>query len=297
MVKSTSAGSKENYNKFLTIVENHFTEMNEKFPEIYEWDVTNETRQRPYFTNKFTSIQPNKDPNYIFKDIYEIAGRTLTNGQKLMLCDNAQFEEQYWERLDWFKDHGIKYDLLGMQGHSRIGSKDPDNDYRPQKWLEVWDRFAYEYGKTFAVTEFSVGALNDEYGQAGQGDYMRDIMIAAFSHPACTGFNIWWMSDHWSDWDSPFSTNNYTNKEDGAGVSPLYTRNFQAKPGVAIFNDLLYNKWWTKDVKVSTNSNGEATVNGYFGDYDVTVTVNGKSVKKAVAFHKGYENVLEITID
>lgn len=298
LVKSTSPATPANYKKFLGLLEEHFAEMNEAFPEIYEWDVTNETNQRPSFTNKFTSIQPEKDPNYIFKDIYEIAARTLTNGQELMICDNAQFEEQYWDRLDWFKEHNIEYDSLGMQGHSKIGSKDPDNDYRPQKWLEVWDRFAYEYGKTFAVTEFSVGALNDEYGQKGQGDYMRDIMIAAFSHPACTGFNIWWMSDHWSDWNSPFAVNNYTNKEDGAGVSPLYTRQFQEKPGVAIFKDLLYNKWWTKGATAITDAGGMGTINGYYGDYDITVTVNGKQVKtQMAAFHKGYENVLTITLD
>lgn len=214
-----------------------------------------------------------------------------------MLCDNAQFEEQYWERLDWFRDHGIKYDSLGMQGHSKIGSKDVYNNYRPEKWLEVWDRFAYENHKTFAVTEFSVGALNDEYGQAGQGDYMRDIIIAAFSHPACTGFNIWWMADYWCDWDSPFAVNNYQNKEDGAGVSPLYTNSFKEKPGAAIFKDLLYNKWWTRGAKATTNASGRGTVNGYFGDYDVTVKVGGKEKTVMAAFHKGYENVLEITVE
>ena len=298
LLDSSNGTKDERYTKFKSILKEHFTEMNEKFPEIYEWDVTNETMQRPYFTNEFQSIQPNSDPNYIFEDVYEIAKETLTNGQKLMLCDNQQFEDHYWERLDWFKEHNIEYDSFGMQGHSRIGSKDPDNVYRPTKWLEVWDRFAYEYGKTFAVTEFSVGALNNEYGNAGQGDYMRDIMIAAFSHPACTGFNIWWMSDHWSDWNSPFAVDNYTNKEDGAGVSPLYTNKFKEKPGVAIFKDLLYNKWWTKGATAITDAGGMGTINGYYGDYDITVTVNGKQVKtQMAAFHKGYENVLTITLD
>lgn len=298
VLDDTTGTLEERYATFKKLMKEHIAQMDEEFPEIYEWDVTNETHGRTYFTNEFRSLQSGNVAEYIFKDIYDIAAEELTNGQELMLCDNRQFEEQYWDRLDLFRELGIEYDSLGMQGHSRIGSKDPENSYRPTKWLEVWDRFAYEYGKTFAVTEFSVGALNDEYGQKGQGDYMRDIMIAAFSHPACTGFNLWWMSDYWSDWNSPFATDNYQNKEDGAGVSPLYTNQFKEKPGLAIFKDLLYNKWWTKGASDTTDQNGTATVNGYYGDYDITVTVGGEKVKtEMAAFHKGYENVLTITVD
>ena len=280
----------ERYTDLLGLLEDHFSEMNEKFPEIYEWDVTNETHGRTFFTDVF-GMQ-------IFNDIYEIAARQLTNGQKLMLCDNRQFEDPYWERLDWFKEQGIQYDALGMQGHARIGSKDPDNNYRPTKWLEVWDRFAYEYQKTFAVTEFSVGALRNEYGYEGQGDYLRDILIAAFSHPACTGFNIWWLSDYWSEWDSPFRPDNPANNQNGAGVAPLYTLWFDEKPGLKIYQDLLYNKWWTRGEMTITDASGAGEVRGFYGDYDVTVTVDGREEKTVMAaFHKGYENVLTITLD
>lgn len=91
---------------------------------------------------------------------------------------------------------------------------------------------------------------------------------------------------------------NYTNKEDGAGVSPLYTNKFKEKPGVAIFKDLLYNKWRTKGATATTDKNGKGMVSGFYGDYDVTVTVKGQVVKtQMTAFHKGYENVLTITLD
>lgn len=279
----------ERYPDLLNRIGDHFTEMDQNFPEIYEWDVTNETHGRYIYTQKFGKR--------IFNDVYRLAAEKLTHNQSLMLCDNRQFEDAYWERLDWFKDQGIQYDALGMQGHSATGSKDPGNNYRPQKWLEVWDRVAYEYQKTFAITEFSVGALNDEYGYEGQGDYMRDMIIAAFSHPACTGFGIWWLSDSWTDWDSPYRPDNPDNKGNGAGVSPLYNRWFGEKPGLKQYRDLLYNKWWTRDATATTDQNGVAAVNGFYGDYDVTVKVDGKTVKTVMAaFHKGYENELVITV-
>lgn len=278
------------YKELLQYIEEHFAEMNEKFPEIYEWDVTNETHGRTYFTDAF-GID-------LLKDIYSIAAKTLTNGQSRMLCDNRQFEDAYWDRLDWFREQGIEYDALAMQGHSSIGTADAANNRRPEKYLEVWDRFAYEYKKPFAVTEFSVGAFKSEYSYAGQGDFMRDMMIAAFSHPACTGFNLWWLADYWTDYNEPYYPTNPLNKGNGAGVSPLLTIDFRHKPGFDQYRDLLYNKWWTRDAKTVTDNSGMGSVNGFYGDYDVTVSVGGKEVKKVMAaFHKGYDNVLTITLD
>lgn len=58
----------------------------------------------------------------------------------------------------------------------------------------------------------------------------------------------------------------------------------------------MYNKWWTRDAKATTDKNGVATIRGFYGDYDVTVSAKGKTVTEMVAFHKGYDNVLEIVI-
>ena len=61
---------------------------------------------------------------------------------------------------------------------------------------------------------------------------------------------------------------------------------------------MLYNKWWTKGATAVTDENGRGTVRGFYGDYDISVTVGGKEVKTAMAaFHKGYENILTITVD
>ena len=117
------------------------------------------------------------------------------------MCDNRQFSgNDYWTLLDWFEEQNISHDELTMQGHSVIDGDDIENSYRPTKFLEVWDRFAYEYKKQFVITEFSVGTYNYEYGYEGQGSYARDILIAAFSHPACTGFGLCWLTDYWNDW-------------------------------------------------------------------------------------------------
>ncbi len=79
--------------------------------------------------------------------------------------------------------------------------------------------------------------------------------------------------------------------------SPVYDSNRNLKTTGKIFADLVYNKWWTKDAKATTNAEGKATVKGFNGDYDVTVSANGQTKTAMVAFHKGYDNIFEITLD
>lgn len=285
------------YAKAIDLITNHFKEMNEKFPYIYQWDVINEAPNRTIFSDTFSNHNLNED-------IFKIANETMTNGQRLAVCDNAQnigniYYDKYWDMLDTFKKDNVNYDVICMQGHSQIGSADEYNSMRPTSYLKNWDRFAYEYGKDFEITEYSIGAYLDEYGWDGQADFTRDVLIAAFSHPACTGFSLWWLSDTWLDWSSPFKyLNKEQNGERGGGVSPFFGSFFEEKPGLEIYQDLLYNKWWTRNATATTDSNGKSTVKGFYGDYDITVKVNGQTVKTDMAaFHKGYENVLKITLD
>lgn len=75
---------------------------------------------------------------------------------------------------------------------------------------------------------------------------------------------------------------------------------FEAIPGAYAeeeFVDLMYNKLWTKGVAVNTDSEGTAVFSGFFGDYDIKVTANGKELKVTKAFSMGCENVLEIVVE
>ena len=79
--------------------------------------------------------------------------------------------------------------------------------------------------------------------------------------------------------------------------SPIYDSQWNLKPAGEQYIDLVYNKWWTRDAKASTDVEGKATINGFYGDYDVTVKVGDKVKTEMVAFHKGYDNVMEVIMD
>ena len=108
------------------------------------------------------------------------------------------------------------------------------------------------------------------------------MLIAYFSVPHITMIQLWGFWDSSSKQGSP---------------RLMYKNDWTIKPGGIAFQDLVYNKWWTKDAKAKTDTTGKATIRGFYGDYDVTVTHNGKTYTDMVSFHKGYDNILEITMD
>ena len=114
-----------------------------------------------------------------------------------------------------------------------------------------------------------------------RASYTRDFLINAFSHEAVDGFYIWGFQDG----------------KTYAKFSLFLDKDGNRKPTLDQWEDLIYNKWWTKDAKATTDAQGKATIRGFYGDYDVTVRHNGKEKTVMAAYHKGYENVLEITVE
>lgn len=261
---------KNDFNKFMTL-----------FPEINEQEVANEMVNRVTWDARFGADYLHK----LFWWADEIRKKNPSNHATLGYCDNQINNQKYWDKLDAFQKAELPYEMLFYQGHSYDHENDvQDNARRLSKFAETFDRYTYEYGKQFGVTEYSCYAETQEY----QADFTRDFLITAFSHPGCESFYIFWPSDVYSGGTAKAT----------AGCAPLYDIRFKEKLGLHQWQDLIYNKWWTRGANTTTDSDGKGSVRGFYGDYDVTVKVNGQEVKTVMAaFHKGYENELTITLD
>ena len=262
--ESAKAGDKE---AVMKAAEQWMRDIMPKFKDkLTDWDVTNESILNTAFT-KYLG-------NEIYKDFYTLA-RDIDPSVNLYYNENAAFKNQreFFDNLDLFNSLGIDYDGVGIQTH-RDGK---DFLYDTREVIEFYNKIRTEYGKRIKVTEYSCN-MEDKNMQA---NYLRDMIIAAYAEENMDGFLFW------GYWDgSNFKPH-----------SPFYDKEFNLKPAGKVFQDLFYNKWWTKDAKAKTDSEGKASVKGYYGDYDVTVTYNGKTKTVSCAYHKGYENILEITLD
>ena len=76
----------------------------------------------------------------------------------------------------------------------------------------------------------------------------------------------------------------------------LYAENFNPRTALSVWQDLVYNKWWTRE-SGKTSSDGKYSVSGFYGDYDVTASANGKTKTVSASFHKGQDNTITITLD
>ncbi len=234
--------------------------------KLVDWDVVNEIIGNKLIVN----LMGREMYNYYFMRAREL---DPTADLYYNECRAQPHQAEFFELLDWYKANGVDYDAVGIQTH-----RDNYNSfYDFNDVIKLYEKIRTEYNKTIKITEYSCAVTNREL----QANYTRDSLIAAFAQPNVEGFLFW------GYWDG----SNF------AATSPFYDTEFNLKPAGKVYQDLVYNKWWTKDAKANTNAEGKAVINGFYGDYDVTVNAKGKTVTKMVSFHKGYDNILEITVE
>ncbi len=254
-------------------IKNHINRIMSEFKgELTEWDVVNETIYHK-------EIQENNGGIALEKTWFDIA-RKAEPGVELFYNEAQYYFErthptetkEFYRILDEMVKLDVDFDGIGLQSHY-----DKAN-YSMEEISNLYKDLYEKYGKELKVTEYSC-AVDDKYLQAA---FTRDMLITTFADPNVTGFIMWGF------WDG----SNFAK-----GKSPVFDEAWNLKPCGEQYVDLIYNKWWTRDAKATTDANGKASVRGFYGDYDVKVEANGKTVTDMVSFHKGYDNTLYIVIE
>jgi hypothetical protein len=169
-------------------------------------------------------------------------------------------QERYKEIIEHIDDNGGNVDGVGMEGHVGYPLTPPTLIY------EIIDEYAnLGTGKKISLSEYDALNVEESIG----GDYMRDMLTMAFSHPAVESFLVWgyWDKNHW------------------LGDSPLYRDDWSLKPSGEEFIDLIFNQWWTSEAGV-TDIDGNLSSRGFLGEYEITVTHNGISSTTEITLTK-----------
>ncbi|MCU1236104.1 MAG: glycoside hydrolase, family 16 [Candidatus Solibacter sp.] len=217
--------------------------------KVTEWDVLNEA-----YTNKdLQAVLGDAEMASWFRQ-----ARAADPGIKLYINDYNILEaggydlahiNGYAQIIRNLLGAGAPVDGIGLQSHF------DSNLTPPSRVLELIDQFA-AFGKDLQVTEFDVSVADEQV----QADYTRDFLTACFSHPAMKSFMIWgfWEGAHWKP------------------QAAMIRRDWTTKPNYAVWNDLLYNQWWT-DTRGTTAADGTFRTRGFLGDYEIDVTINGQT--------------------
>ena len=212
---------------------------------IHEWDAINHP------------IRFQKDLRDVFgSSIYSklfTEQRMMTSARLIIneaLFDNTR-EDKFFAFMKTFQEQASsRADGIGFQSHFSI------NNLRGMEDLwRRYERFAPLVDR-LVVTEYDFVCNDDEL----HADYLRDVLTLSFSHPKMTGFINWgfWAGYHW--------------KPEGT----LIRKDWTERPAVKIWQELVHEKWAT-NTDLQTDTKGQVETKAFFGDYEITVSVNGTS--------------------
>lgn len=171
--------------------------------------------------------------------------RSLT---KLPLCINEDQifrpgpqQDKTFQLLEKLKKDGVRVDGLGNQAHFH-SSFLPS----PEDLLRVTDRFTAVVPKQ-VITEFDIVTQGDE---ALAADYLRDSLIACFSHPAYDGFLMWgfWEGIHWIP------------------EAALWKKDWSLKANAIVWEYWVGYRWHTRET-LTSDGDGKVFWRGFKGSY------------------------------
>ena len=253
-----------------TRVKDWIYKVSDKFAgEVYQWDVANEIITGT--GSHDSGIYRNVGPHYYDK-IFKWAREMNPNSELFYLEGGGIYDKNlhYTKAVENLFKNENRFDSLGFQGH--FGTQ----WIAPTEHDRMFNELVSKYGGNMAITEYTI-YTGDEIFDA---NYTRDFFIIALANEHVNTLCLWGFKKTKPTANKALTDAEYNLTKSGEQIVDLY-----------------YNKCFTHDAKAKTDAKGEGSIRGFYGNYDVTVSHNGKTKTVMAAFHKGYENVLEITLD
>lgn len=234
-------------------IDDHFTEVVTLFrPVAFDtYDVMNE----PRVNHALMDILGPQEPAHWFKLTRTLDPHpALGINEYAIVSGGGDTREElalYMQQIRDLQAAGAPLGVIGVQCH--MG----ENLTPPRKVIDILDQLA-TLKLPIHATEFDI-AVDDE---ETQGDYMRDFLIAFFSHPSTESLTQWgfWEGRHWIP------------------RAALFAKDWRVKPNGKAYLDLVKGTWWT-DATAQTDAQGQARVRGFLGDYEVTATLPDGSAR------------------
>ena len=260
--------------------------------KIPTMEVTNETLCGPccYENRRSTAFFKEDD---IVEWSFKQARHHLPNN-KLIINEAQQYvwgsfkhnRSPYYMQIERALANGAPIDVIGMQYH--VFNR--ENYFDAELLYNVMDLFA-RFGKPLQVTEITVPAYSDDpLDEELQAQLITTLYKIWFSHPSMEAIIYWNLVDGYAGFAKQGDMTAGENRYYGA----LMRFDLSKKPAFHALNTLINETWRTH---ISTDV-GETplTVKGFYGEYEVTVTVGGKSVTQTVHLQKGGENTFTLSV-
>ncbi|MFC4701563.1 endo-1,4-beta-xylanase [Glaciecola siphonariae] len=256
----------------LTEVQKHIADVSRKtLGLVDEWDVLNEPFDNHYLMDAFgdqvmidwfvQAAQENPDIPLYINDYSIVSGGGT----------NTAHQDHFFNTIDYLIANNAPITGIGIQSHFSTTPTPITRIY------EIIDRYHTAFPDlAIRSTEFDVDTFDEEM----QADFTRDFLTIFFSHPATVGVQKWgfWAGAHWRP------------------NAAMYTEDWQPKLNQAAWQETVYGTFWN-DFNGTTNANGEYAGRGFYGDYEISVTIDGETQVLSVALSPNAANQWVVQIN
>ena len=279
-------------------LEKRFRELAGRYAgRIPMWEVTNETY---WGYKRFSSLYSQPDFvewSFALAENYFPANKLVINEAHCRIWCNEFFygtRSPYYMQIERAILKGARIDAIGMQYHMFYRKENELAEtaayYDPERIYDVLDTYAM-LGRPVHITELTIPAYsNDPEDEEIQAEIIRNIYSIWFSHAALDGIIYWNLVDGFAAFCEPGDMTAGENYYYGG----LIRYDFTPKPAYKVIRNLFEKEWRTK-LKLHTDS-GSLSFKGFYGQYDLEITVNGKQTRKNINLSKEQNNHFTIKL-
>ncbi len=281
-------------------LEKRFAEISERYADkIRTIEVTNEMIHR----QGKTAFYDDKDfVTWCFKlaEKYFPDNQLVINEASRFIWDGVgRASNQYYAYAENAMLKGARIDAIGMQYHMFFRredeyekSRDRYNPERLYRQMTLFDQLE----KPLQITEITIPAYSDNpEDEAIQAEIIEYLYGIWFSHKSVEQIIYWNMVDGYAHlWDPDPAKIRASQGDMTLGENYYYGGllrfDLSPKPAYYAIKNLFEKKWRT-ELERCTDERGCLAFRGFYGDYEVEITVDGVTKTKKAALHRGQDNI------
>ena len=222
------------------------------------------------------------------------------------LCweDRCRATDKYYAYIESNMLKGARIDAIGMQYH--LFNKLEDEYSRTRATLDPTGLYRHmdmysDFGKPIHITEVTVPAYSwNKDDEEIQAEIIEKLYSIWFSHPSVEQIIYWNLVDGYAYfWDPDPEKIKASQGDMALGENYYYggLLRFDLSPKPAYFRikELLQKRWHT-EAELLTDENGNAEFRGFYGDYNVEISLGERVIRNEISLSKNSENRISIVV-
>ena len=208
--------------------------------------------------------------------------------------DRCRTSDKYYSYIEANLLKGARIDAIGMQFHMFYSKEEEYRQtrpyYDPGKLYAHMDLYS-NFAKPLQVTEVTIPAYsNDPEDEAIQAELIEYLCSVWFSHPNMEQIIYWNLVDGYA----AFAKQGDMTQGENYYYGGLLRFDMTPKPAYYTIKNLIEKKWHTEET-IITDESGTAGFRGFYGMYELELTVDKKVITKEICLRKNGINQFEIS--